>query len=102
MRCRAWRLAPMALHLSLVAIAGIYLPGAVVAWFRHVASHARVGAAMLKALFGDLSRRPAHRGWPRVAADSERWRGIGEALREGKLDLLGLWGDRSSRALRAV
>ena len=34
----AWRLAPMALHLGLVAIAGIYLPVAVVAWFRHVAS----------------------------------------------------------------
>jgi len=34
----AWRLAPMALHLGLVAIAGIYLPSAVVAWFRHVAS----------------------------------------------------------------
>jgi len=34
----AYRLAPMALHLTLVAIAGVYLPGAVVAWFRHVAS----------------------------------------------------------------
>lgn len=34
----AWRLAPMALHLVLVAIAGIYLPVAIVAWFRHVAS----------------------------------------------------------------
>jgi hydrogenase-4 component F len=33
----AYRLAPMALHLTLVAIAGVYLPGAVVAWFRHVA-----------------------------------------------------------------
>jgi hydrogenase-4 component F len=33
-----WRLAPMALHLALVAAAGIYLPGAVIAWFRHVAS----------------------------------------------------------------
>jgi hydrogenase-4 component F len=32
-----YRLAPMGLHLVLVAIAGIYLPGAVVAWFRHVA-----------------------------------------------------------------
>ena len=48
---------------------------------------------MLKALFGDLSAAPTHRPWPRVAADSERWRGIGEALREGKLDLVGLWGD---------
>ena len=34
----AYRLAPMALHLTLVAIAGLYLPAAVVAWFRHVAS----------------------------------------------------------------
>lgn len=33
-----YRLAPMALHLGLVAIAGIYLPEAVVSWFRHVAS----------------------------------------------------------------
>jgi hydrogenase-4 component F len=33
----AWRLAPMMLHLGLVAIAGIYLPATVVAWFRHVA-----------------------------------------------------------------
>lgn len=48
---------------------------------------------MLKALFGDLAAAHTHRGWPRVAADSERWQGIGEALREGKLDLLGLWGD---------
>ena len=35
---RAWRLAPMALHLALVAAAGIYLPGTIVSWFRHVAS----------------------------------------------------------------
>src|SRR5271166_6489470 len=48
---------------------------------------------MLKALFGDLSAAPTHRPWPNFAVDSERWRGIGEALREGKLDLLGLWGD---------
>jgi hydrogenase-4 component F len=34
----AYRLAPMALHLGLVAIAGLYLPEAVVAWFRHVAA----------------------------------------------------------------
>jgi hydrogenase-4 component F len=33
-----WRLAPMALHLALVAAAGIYLPATIVAWFRHVAS----------------------------------------------------------------
>src|SRR5262245_7910265 len=51
---------------------------------------------VLKALFGKLSPVPSHRGWPRVIADSERWRGIGEALREGKLDLLGLWGDAAT------
>jgi len=34
----AWRLLPMALHLGLVATAGIFLPSVVVAWFRHVAS----------------------------------------------------------------
>ena len=33
----AWRLAPIALHLLLVTVAGLYLPGAVVTWFRHVA-----------------------------------------------------------------
>ena len=35
---QAWRLAPMALHLLLVAVAGIYLPAAVISWFRHVAT----------------------------------------------------------------
>jgi len=34
----AYRLAPMALQLALVAVAGIYLPRPVVTWFRHVAS----------------------------------------------------------------
>jgi Ni,Fe-hydrogenase III large subunit len=48
---------------------------------------------MLKALFGDLTPARSHRGWPRVDADPGVWRGIGEALREGKLELLGLWGD---------
>jgi Ni,Fe-hydrogenase III large subunit len=48
---------------------------------------------VLKALFADLPRAPHHRGWPRVAVDGPTWRGIGEALREGKLDLLGEWGD---------
>jgi Ni,Fe-hydrogenase III large subunit len=48
---------------------------------------------VLKALFADSSPDGAHHGWPRVAVDSDSWRAIGEALREGKLDLLGLWGD---------
>jgi len=34
----AYRLAPIALHLGLVAVAGLYLPPAINAWFRHVAS----------------------------------------------------------------
>jgi hydrogenase-4 component F len=34
----AWRLSPMILHLALVAIAGIYIPDAIVAWFRNVAA----------------------------------------------------------------
>jgi hydrogenase-4 component F len=33
----AYRLAPMALHLGLVAAAGIYLPETISTWFRHVA-----------------------------------------------------------------
>ena len=33
----AYRLVPMALHLGLVAVAGLYLPPAINAWFRHVA-----------------------------------------------------------------
>ncbi len=48
---------------------------------------------MLKALFADSPPDGAHRGWPRSAVDPASWRAIGEALREGKLDLLGLWGD---------
>ncbi len=51
---------------------------------------------MLTALFGDLPRSTTHRGWPLVEADPALWRGIGEALREGKLDLLGLWGDATA------
>ncbi len=34
---RGYRLVPMALHLGLVAVAGLYLPQAIHAWFRHVA-----------------------------------------------------------------
>jgi len=51
---------------------------------------------MLKALFGDLPRVSSHRGWPRVVVEAATWRGIGEALREGKLDLLGEWGDQGA------
>jgi Ni,Fe-hydrogenase III large subunit len=48
---------------------------------------------MFKALFENLTSTAAHRGWPRVVGNSDIWRRIGGALREGKLDLLGLWGD---------
>jgi Ni,Fe-hydrogenase III large subunit len=51
---------------------------------------------MLKALFGNLVCIESHRGWPLVEADPLLWRAIGEALREGKLDLLGLWGDQGA------
>jgi Ni,Fe-hydrogenase III large subunit len=51
---------------------------------------------MFKALFADLPRAPDHRLWPRVIVDAATWRGIGEALREGKLDLLGEWGDEGT------
>ncbi len=48
---------------------------------------------MLQALFGDRPAEASHHGWPLVGADADSWRRTGEALREGKLDLLGLWGD---------
>jgi len=48
---------------------------------------------VLKALFADSVPDGAHYGWPRVPVDPDGWRAIGAALREGKLDLLGLWGD---------
>lgn len=48
---------------------------------------------MLKALFTELSPLASHRGWPRVVVHADTWRAIGEALREGKLDLLAEWGD---------
>ena len=51
---------------------------------------------MLKALFDELTPRASHRGWPRVEVNSGAWRAIGEALREGKLDLLGEWGDAAA------
>jgi len=34
----AWRLVPMALQFGLVAIAGVFLPAAIVTWFQHVAA----------------------------------------------------------------
>ena len=51
---------------------------------------------MLKALFGDLTAVASHRGWPRVEVDADTWQAIGQALREGKIDLLGEWGDEEA------
>ncbi len=51
---------------------------------------------MFKALFGNLTAVPSHRGWPRFDVDADTWRAIGESLREGKLDLLGEWGDNTA------
>jgi len=51
---------------------------------------------MLTALFGDLLPVAAHRGWPRVQVEGGTWRAIGEALREGKVELLAEWGDAES------
>jgi Ni,Fe-hydrogenase III large subunit/Ni,Fe-hydrogenase III component G len=53
---------------------------------------------VLKVLFGRLTPLTAHRGWPRVNVSGGTWREIGEALREGKLDLLGEWGDERGDA----
>ena len=51
---------------------------------------------MLKALFGNLAAVASHRGWPRVEVDPGAWQAIGEALREGKLELLGEWADEAA------
>jgi Ni,Fe-hydrogenase III large subunit len=51
---------------------------------------------MLKALFGQLPSLASHRGWPRAQVGPGTWREIGEALREGKLELLGEWGDAAA------
>jgi len=48
---------------------------------------------VLKALFANHAVDPTHHGWPLVTVESGSWRGVGEALREGKLDLLALWAD---------
>ncbi|MFB9947456.1 nickel-dependent hydrogenase large subunit [Rhizobium puerariae] len=38
----------------------------------------------------------AHRPWPRTILDVPAWISIAEALRDGHLTLLGLWGERNS------
>jgi Ni,Fe-hydrogenase III large subunit len=37
----------------------------------------------------------AHRPWPRVVVDAPAWQRAADALRDGGLTLLGLWGDRA-------
>jgi Ni,Fe-hydrogenase III large subunit len=51
---------------------------------------------VLTALFAEFAAIASHRGWPRAQVDGGTWRGMGEALREGKLDLLAEWGDVGS------
>jgi Ni,Fe-hydrogenase III large subunit len=48
---------------------------------------------VLESLLKGASAFATHRGWARVHVDEPVWRQIGEALREGRLDLLGEWGD---------
>ena len=43
---------------------------------------------VLESLFADLPAVAAHHGWRRVCVDERLWRAIGEALRDGKLELL--------------
>jgi Ni,Fe-hydrogenase III large subunit len=50
---------------------------------------------MLKTLTADWPTIGAHRGVPRRRAPRDGWRALGSALLEGKLALLGLWGDES-------
>ena len=50
----------------------------------------------LDALIVTRDREPGHQGWPRVRVPRTGWRAIGEALRTGRVSLLGLWGDAES------
>jgi Ni,Fe-hydrogenase III large subunit len=50
---------------------------------------------MLETLSGHWPRVAAHQGFPRRRAPQDGWRALGEALRDGKVALLGLWGDRA-------
>lgn len=38
----------------------------------------------------------AHQPWPRIVVDADAWVFLAEALRDGHLTLLGLWGERNS------
>lgn len=48
---------------------------------------------MLDTLLANTQPVQTHQGWPRVPVEADAWRAIGEALHDGQLSLLGLWGD---------
>ena len=52
--------------------------------------------AALGDLIGGGKQIAAHRPWPRVIVDAEGWRSASAALRDGRLTLLGLWGERGA------
>ena len=47
-------------------------------------------------LIGSGTRVEAHRPWPRAIVDTAAWRLAVAALRDGRLTLLGLWGERNT------
>ncbi len=58
----------------------------------------------LQALLANRPQVAAHKPWPRYELDDAGWSAAGQALGEGGVDLLGLWGDKDEvhMALRAV
>ena len=58
-------------------------------------SIARLHSTLAEALAG--GRRVAqHRPWQRVEVDRDHWQALAAALAEGRLSLLGLWGERTA------
>jgi Ni,Fe-hydrogenase III large subunit len=49
----------------------------------------------LTEILSPFTRIENHRPWPRHVVDEESWRALTELLAEGKISLLGLWGDAS-------
>src|SRR5665213_2025124 len=52
--------------------------------------------ATLGELIGMGRPADAHRPWPRVVVPAGSWRLAADELRDGRLTLLGLWGDRGA------
>jgi Ni,Fe-hydrogenase III large subunit len=52
--------------------------------------------ATLGELIGMGRRAEAHRPWPRAVVDAAAWRLAADELRDGRLTLVGLWGDRGA------